>query len=462
MIGSAESSFAAACGLTGPLVLGVQSPDPADRSWRTFAQPFAVVGRDPRSDLPLDSPELSRRHAYLQAVAGRIFCVDLHSRTGTHWTDDPGRWGWVSPEATVRIGPYLIRPGHGDGSGPPARADARLDPTPPEARSADPRTLPGLTVEVIGRTGTPASRQASGALILVGRSPTCKVQLADPAVANIHAGLVRTAVGVYVVDLLKPGGIRVNGASVRWARLGEHDEVTVGDHTIRVHEASTSAPRTKPVAVSPGSAPPPRGSPPSHADQSEIRAQPLVAEPLAAGVMDVLQSIVALQQEQITLLRGELAEIRRLTVEQHDLRAALVERNRADQSPRVLRVVAGESRARTQLAVPVPQPGSRPGRSAYPLAIEGEVSPAGNETPPSTGAADDDNFDAQVFDRLTQIQGERLNRWQRLRATTPTRPVSGPLTIRTRTPTGWAGSSVTVSPVASIWATCRRLWFKVA
>src|SRR4051794_9957635 len=87
--------FLDACGSTGPLRLVVRGPGASGDEVRSFPRPFAVVGRDGAADLVLDHPEVGRRHAYLQLIAGRLFCADLRSRTGTRWDGGPRTMGWI-------------------------------------------------------------------------------------------------------------------------------------------------------------------------------------------------------------------------------------------------------------------------------------------------------------------------------------------------------------------------------
>jgi hypothetical protein len=70
-------------------------------------------------------------------------------------------------------------------------------------------------------------------LTLVGSSPYCKVRLAAPGVAPFHCSLLRTAAGVWAVNL---GGepVSLNGSSIRAARLEDRDELQIGGVTIRV------------------------------------------------------------------------------------------------------------------------------------------------------------------------------------------------------------------------------------
>ncbi len=110
---SAMEWFRDACGLSGPLALKCQDQGRASDTATSYRLdgPFALIGRDPRSDLVLPSAQVSRRHAFLQVVGGGLFCIDLDSRTKLRWAgeDEPRVHGWLDPGREVRIGPYAIR-----------------------------------------------------------------------------------------------------------------------------------------------------------------------------------------------------------------------------------------------------------------------------------------------------------------------------------------------------------------
>src|SRR5882757_650040 len=77
---ASPEQFLSACGSPEPLRVGVDERDQLLTDTWTFRQPFLVIGRRPDSDLRLDHWQVSRRHAYLQMIEGRYFCVDLGSR----------------------------------------------------------------------------------------------------------------------------------------------------------------------------------------------------------------------------------------------------------------------------------------------------------------------------------------------------------------------------------------------
>src|SRR5439155_1003297 len=58
-------------------------------------KPFALIGSGVNADLRLDDNQVSHRHLYLQVYDGRVFAVDLGSRTGTFWEAGRQAYGWL-------------------------------------------------------------------------------------------------------------------------------------------------------------------------------------------------------------------------------------------------------------------------------------------------------------------------------------------------------------------------------
>ena len=435
MTDRAMESFLRACGAPDPLLVGIEEPGSSSVSWRVLDGPFAVVGRDPGSDLILRDSSVSRRHAYLQVVDGQLFCIDLHSRTGTHWGEETGICGWVQPGVPVRVGPFRIH----------ARADRSLaitdgrpvtSPLPvPISRSYANGPLPDVSLEILGRTEGSSVWRASRALAFIGRSPACKVRLLGSGIANLHASLIRTPGGFFLLDLLSPGGIQVNGERSRLARLVNGDEIAIGSHRIRVRcgagvnrVAEDPAGWTMPVELNPGRADPGSGELAAFPTREEnpesivklmmgefVRLQQDTTNQFQQSLMTILQAFVGAQSEQMALIREELGRIRELTLEQQTLQSNIKVRDLAADGTPSLRLVSGE---------PISSVGSL-GRVSQPrrLAIKGggTSTPATPPAPvlpprPPTGVdpVAEDAFHAKVFDRLAEIQGERQGRWQKL------------------------------------------------
>ena len=195
--------FSEACGLAGPLRVRLEGTTPQDSSTPEFHRPFLVVGRGECADVRIDHPEVSRRHAYFQALAGRVFCVDLSSRTGVRWADGARPVGWVDRGRGVEVGPFRLRfEGVEGAEGGPL----------PISKAFEWPTLPDARLEFVGPNPERPPWQVSRALVLLGRSPTCRVLLPGRGVGKIHAALLRTPGGIWVVDLHGPGGLLVGGA----------------------------------------------------------------------------------------------------------------------------------------------------------------------------------------------------------------------------------------------------------
>src|SRR4051794_19103488 len=239
--------FTASCGATGPLELTVSGPAGAER--RTFGHPFVLVGRHELSCLRLEDGEVSRRHAYLQRLGGRVFCVDLGSRTGVRWDGQPRPAGWLGPGRGVGIGPFTLelataaRPGGDPGEGVADDWDPLRDPAPA------PRLLPPVAVDLCNEGPAPSRWRMNRVLVLVGSSSACRVRLRDPSVSRVHCSLVGTPAGVWVVDLLSRTGTSLNGNPVRWALVKGGDRLQVGPYVLRLwYEGGSTA--TPPAGLS--------------------------------------------------------------------------------------------------------------------------------------------------------------------------------------------------------------------
>src|SRR5258708_19011759 len=101
-------AFVDACGGGGPLQLDVTPPDGRGPVRQVLHQPFALLGRHERADVCLQDAGVSRRHALVQMIAGRFYCLDLGSRSGTHWDGEGHAHRWISRKAPFRVGPYRL------------------------------------------------------------------------------------------------------------------------------------------------------------------------------------------------------------------------------------------------------------------------------------------------------------------------------------------------------------------
>jgi pSer/pThr/pTyr-binding forkhead associated (FHA) protein/anti-anti-sigma regulatory factor len=219
--------------LPGMFRLAVTAPDEEQPTIQVVNGPFALVGRADGCTCRFDHPAVGRRHAYLQALYGRIYCIDLGSGGGTLWGDSPHPGGWIDPEDVIRIGPYQIRlidsMGLGTGS-----EELSKDFNPLDRYAGDIGPLPKTTIQVRGG-GRHAHYTISRPITLVGSSPSCKLRLGDKSVSSIHCSLLWLRDGLWVVDLAGKGGTNVQGKTVRCAKLAEGERLRVGKFLLRVH-----------------------------------------------------------------------------------------------------------------------------------------------------------------------------------------------------------------------------------
>ena len=198
-------------------------------------QPFALVGRDQRADVLLDHKLVSRRHVYLQSVEGQAFWLDLDSRSGTSAEGQLRKFGWLEAGKSIRIGPFELQRLAGSGSASGNRQTRPgLHASPLVARSYDDQALPEVSLEFLNGPSRSACWPMNRVMSLIGSASGCKFRLADSSVSPYHCSLLRTPLGLWIVDLLGPDGTGVNDALVRHALLADNDVLRVGRYRIRM------------------------------------------------------------------------------------------------------------------------------------------------------------------------------------------------------------------------------------
>ena len=426
-------AFLNACGAEGPLLLSTESPGAPGGETRAFDLPFVLIGRDPRSDLRLSDREVSDRHAYLQLVDGQLICIDLGSRSGVHQGGKRQRLAYLERDRAVRIGPYRIRLLGGDAA---------------PAALADEPCLP-LVLELAHRSVSRSRCELPKGLALVGSASDCQIRLVDPSVSSYHCSLVHTSRGVWVVDLLGQGGVRVNGQEVGYARLHEGDALQVGHSIIRLApEAEPTAadsswygddtppimahpvPLLKPLAAQAAVSPATLAAPASSAAIAELAERmmgPMVSqfELMQQQMMDefhqaramMFETFASLHQEQAAFLSAELDEIRQLSQELQGLRADLERQSRLLAE----RVPAATSPS-TDLVIALSPPERDDAReSAHPGAAKfkaGRTPPF--SSPPRTEPhsrpvrVHDEGAHAKLCARIVKLQHKQTSRWEKL------------------------------------------------
>ena len=201
---------------------GVSHSGPGDDVASTPQQPrtailSGVIGRLSDSDLVLNDPMVSGRHAELRRDEGQPRIVDLNSRNGVcvngvRVSDAPLSAGDVVLLGATQLtfdGTHLVAPDH------------PVDPTQSPTASPGPDEATGAHPAVAGSP-----------VIVIGRDPAADLVLDDPMVSGRHAEL-RTVDGIpRIVDLSSRNGIFLDGARVQDAPLTLGSVVLIGSTTL--------------------------------------------------------------------------------------------------------------------------------------------------------------------------------------------------------------------------------------
>jgi pSer/pThr/pTyr-binding forkhead associated (FHA) protein len=424
-------AFLEACGGTGPVRLEVRGPGDSRPERLLFHQPYVLIGRNPRADVVLEHPEVSRRHCYLQVIAGQLYCLDLQSRTGVTFQTDPVEDGGGGRRDRIQIGPYRIEvEAEGARAGPPPDGTRESDPL--SARFARQFSLPAARLESVETDrpeGEPGARPPSACslnrvLTLIGGGAACKVRLKDPGASLHYCALVRTTVGVWFVDLLPSAPVKVNRARVRCALLADGDDLRVGQHLMRLrYEKGLPAllPRQAPEVLAPRPVAPRIFSLPSAGGPMTVPAETAArqavlgaGDPALRAVLDQVVSmqqqmydqfhqvfallpnlIVSLNKNHVEMIREELAQISRLTEQIKELRDR-------------------QARGALEAALPPPAPAPARPQAAGPAAAAQLAPPF--DFPPQEGRVyqDPHAIHEVVMDYLEAFEKNRQGRWDKI------------------------------------------------
>ncbi len=372
-------------------------------------RPFLLIGRDPRSDLCLDDDRVSKRHAYLQAVGGRLYCADLGSRTGVHWPSGPQASGWVDWEEPLRIGGAVIRLASPSADG-----------------LTEPGAAPRAVFEVSGGAAGTVAWTMNRPVALVGGAAGCKVRLPDPHVSRFHCSLVRGPLGVGVVDLMSRIGTQVGGRSVPWSCLQDGDRLQVGPYVFRLrYEPSDGRDDRR---LTPRAAGADRALLTTSATIDRALLLPVIHEfnQMQQSMLDqfhqtmmmMAEMFTTLHKEQAALVREELEHLRRLTRELNTLQAEQTRQSIAGRRLPLLEGPAAAESAAVEEGRSQPQDAPEMERAHPEPAIAAKTKAAPEKAPDPSTEAPRKPAPADVHDwlarRIDQLQTERQGRWQKL------------------------------------------------
>jgi predicted component of type VI protein secretion system len=333
--------FLEACGASGPLRFEWADPTTAEVRSRDIEQAAFVVGSSTAADLVLEDSGVEPYHAFFQVVEGRLFAVDLGSAGGLCWGDIPRTAGWVNRGQPLKIGRYTIRLVGGDRD-----ADkSTVQPAPTSSRYVSQMNLSRVSLEfrpaTAGSSGQGRRDVLDRVLVMAGNSDRCKLRVEGRNVSKFICALIRTTDGLWMTNIGPTDGATVNGAFCRFACLEDEDVVRLGNFKVRVIYNDT--PHTAIVRASNGQAIASVG-PASHRRVHDRRAisvgesspelllQPLLemagsehdpeSSPFGQALVMMVRLLGDVHRDHLTLVRDELAEIRRLSQGVAKLRGA--------------------------------------------------------------------------------------------------------------------------------------------
>lgn len=185
------------------------------------------IGRDPRMEVTIDNPRISREHAHLSWDHGWELV-------------DPGSMNGMFVEGRqVRrvpiVGTVVVRLGDRD-DGPTLRISVG-EPAPPHSHTQEllgqltsiRAAVPHVTFRHHHRTIPPGA-------VLVGRAPDNDIVVPDVLASRKHALIHNGPSGLELEDLGSVNGTFVSGARVSHATLHEGDVVTIGNADFTVQD----------------------------------------------------------------------------------------------------------------------------------------------------------------------------------------------------------------------------------
>lgn len=317
--------FALACGMLGPVEIRAVHRGTGNTHTIAAAEPVVFVGRARFMGVQLDDPTVSQCHAYLQVVAGEVYCIDLGSRTGVVWDDGTRGRGWVRPEHLLRMGVFDLQVRS------PAGDSTSLS-TPDRFHAANDSTPKPFEIEVHSpASGSSVRHSLDQPVTLIGRHPNCDIRLLDESVAYFQCALVTTADGVWCVDILTRRGTVLNGRPTRLARLYDGDLLELGKVPVLIRSGRPSGFPLIPDGTASGNL---AAIPQQVAESVSSVVAPFqeVMKQFQQCFATMAQMFTVMQQEHASMMGEQMRLIQELSREMRELRAEPKRDGAADHS----------------------------------------------------------------------------------------------------------------------------------
>jgi len=222
-----------ASGQIEPLRLVVSDAQGRVVKTQEITNPFAIIGRGSNCDLVISEEVVAYRHVYLQVFANRVACLDLMSTNGTQ-IDPPAPSQWISSAHKFKVGTHWVQL-----QGDQWVADQSL-PSPVDFKARDEQrieygVLPKAELELLNTSAKGRLWPINRVVTLIGRDENCRITIPDERISRVHCSLLLLPTGLWVIDLLGKGGIKVNGQPVRCSALPQGSQLQIGDYLVAVH-----------------------------------------------------------------------------------------------------------------------------------------------------------------------------------------------------------------------------------
>ncbi len=242
-----------ASGQIEPLRLVVSNAKGQVVQTQEITHPFAVIGRGSNCDLVIQEEVVAYRHVYLQVFANRVACLDLLSTNGTQ-ISPPAASQWITAGHRFRVGTHWVQL-----EGEQWVADQAV-PSPIDFKTREEvrvefGALPKTELELLNTSAKGRLWPINRVITLIGRDENCRITIPDERISRVHCSLLLLPSGLWVIDLLGKGGVKVNGQPVRCSALPEGSQLQIGDYLVAVHYPDIA--QTQVLVEAASSLPPP-------------------------------------------------------------------------------------------------------------------------------------------------------------------------------------------------------------
>jgi hypothetical protein len=338
---------------------------------RSFAAPVILAGCDPRCDIVVPNGRTGIALAFI-LFDGRLFALPLGSGEPILRNDaELCRAGWVEEGDVFHFDHFAVRP---------------LNPRQPGGKvpDFDPLTSDGARSTDLHFEPRPEFRSRKAPprlavlprLTIIGRYEPARFKINYDGVEPIHAAILRTDSGPWLVDLALRNSTLVNDGPVSAARLRSGDCVSIGNVELIAHVGGDD-----------------RSAPPTI----------VVAAPSPdASVAPILQQVAQFQQQTFEQFREMLGSVTEMV-------GSLMSEHRQfvrEELARLERTALPAAPAQPQLkAAPPPAKPFIPPATVTPIHAPG---PGASAPPPNVG------LHLWLQEQIGNLEKSQSSRWQRL------------------------------------------------